>query len=201
MIFHTKNSITIGQFADMIGSDNRNMIKKYSIWMPKKAINKAYKKLMFDFNKLVNEDQIRKVLQKDLHKLSMLNRIKIQYPILLKLIDIISKFKLLNFGHADEIKYLETILYNAYFEIYHRYPKSESDYLRVSKDFDLILRRYLQAAKLEEEKKEGSKELDFESFLIGLELIIAPANIRDRKLYTLPKYIDLALKKKKDGRD
>jgi len=63
------------------------------------------------------------------------------------------------------------------------------------------LRRYLQAAKLEEEKKEGSKELDFESFLIGLELIIAPANIRDRKLYTLPKYIDLALKKKKDGRD
>jgi len=109
MIFHTKNSITIGQFADMIGSDNRNMIKKYSIWMPKKAINKAYKKLMFDFNKLVNEDQIRKVLQKDLHKLSMLNRIKIQYPILLKLIDIISKFKLKQYYIMLTLKFIIVI--------------------------------------------------------------------------------------------
>ena len=193
MIFHTKRTITIGQFSELVTFNDTSLIKRVNIWIPKRILNTKLRALVTEFNRLINKREIDKLISKDIHRLSMINRINIQYPSLLKLIDLTAKYKLLGVGSEEEYDKLKYILKTAYKRVYNREPNKESDYIKVAKDYERLRKKYKQMYPDEETK--DVKQLDVEELIVTIESAIAPVTIRDKKLYALPKYLELVTKK------
>lgn len=197
MIFHNKQTITIGQFSELVTMDDHSLVKRFKIWIPKKILVKRVQMLKAEFNRLINKREIDKLISKDLHRLSMVNRINIQYPALLKLIDLTAKYKLLEIASEEEYQKLFDVLIKAYNRLYKREPKTTADYEKVEKDYIKLQKKYKQM--YPEQEEEAQKKLDIEELVITIESVLAPVTIRDKKLYTLPKYLDQVTKKTQDN--
>lgn len=190
MIFHNKRTITTGEFSEMVTYKDLNKVKRINIWMPKLILKKYYSDLIYEWNRISNKDKIDKELRDNSHKLKMLIQINLQYPIMLKLLDIAAKYGL---------KESKEALVKIYTELYKKEPKTAQDYEKIAKDVELKIKRYKQRYGQEQE---DSESVEFEQLLVNIEIILAPVTIRDKKLFTLPKYIEMASKKiKQNGRD
>jgi hypothetical protein len=186
MIFHTIRTISIGDFAEMMEYKDINKVKRFNIWIPKALILKYHSKLIYAWNQIANKNEIRKQISENKHKLKQLIQINIQYPIMLKCLDMVAKF-----GHKE----YKDVLVRTYSYIYKKEPKTTEDYVRLMTDIDLKIRKYKQRYG-QEQAVEG---IDFEDLIVNVEIMLAPLTIRDKKLYTLPKYIEMASKKIKSN--
>jgi hypothetical protein len=163
-------------------------IKRVNIYMPKFLINKYYEKLIKEWNVINNSDKLEKELNDNKHKLKLLTQINVIYPIMLKMLDLTAKYGL---------KSSRDLLTKLYIDIYKREPKTAEDYEKIYKDVNIKILKYKQRYSDDDNKKKNN--VDFEQLIINLEIILAPVTLRDKKLYTLPKYIELASKKIKQN--
>lgn len=182
MIFHTIDTMTIGGFADMQLENNLKYLLRFNIWAPQRILVKKRKKIIEQFNKLTNEKEVNKLISKDMHRLKMLNTINIQYKIMIRLLELVGKFN---------DKGMKKVLDELYHDRYGKYPTTQADYGRIRKDNNLLIRKFNQQAQGEE--VETSPE--FKEILARLELILAPMQIRDKKLSTFGIYTALASEK------
>jgi hypothetical protein len=159
-------------------------MSRFKVWLPQSILIKKYNNLLYEWNQLSNKDKVNKEFNKNKHKLKSLLQINVQYKIMFKLLDIVAKYG---------IKEAKEGLISIYTSIYKKEPKTAADYIKISKDIDLKIRRYKQKYG-QEESEEG---IGFEDLVSNIELILAPMTIRDKKLYILPKYIEQAAKKAK----
>ena len=195
MIFHTIRTITVGEFSEMQTLDDRLMIKRINVWLPYGLVNKAYERLVTAYNKNTNSKQVNELFDESSHKLSILIKVNIQFSSLLKLIDMAAKVRLL--GYEDKFKEVEIHLKEAYKLIYKREPSTQKDYERVARDSELAIKRYKQM--YPDKPEDDKQEVDFEQIIVNTEAILAPMTIRDKKLYTLNRYFEMAAKKIKSN--
>lgn len=196
MIFHSMRSITIGDFSEMITAKDKNMVKRVNFWVPKWMINKAYSNLITEYNKNTNEKEVNEILEADKHKLSLMIKINLQFTSLLKLIEMAEKLKLL--GYDEEFEKVNEKLIEVYKIVYGREPNEGYDYKKVKRDRELSIKRYRQM--YPNKKEEDNKQIDFEEVIVKTELVLAPLTIREKKLYTLNRYLAMAaLKMKNNG--
>jgi len=189
MIFHTINTMTIGMFADMELENNLKYLLRFNIWVPQSILRKKRRKIVEAFNKLTNKKEVDKLISKDIHRLKMLNTINIQYKIMIRLLDLVAKFN---------DKSIKKVLDDLYNDRYGKYPKTQADYGRIRKDNDLLIRKFNQQIQGEE----VAEQEPFDKILARLELILAPMQIRDKKLSTFGIYTSLASEKiKENGRN
>lgn len=180
MIFHNIYTITIGRFAEMMETGDISLVCKYSVWLPKKILTKRYTKLIIAFNNLTNEKTSKKKVNESFSKLSV-NYQLMYFEALEKMISI--WYKTLDKGVRKDIDELFKMKYGK--------TPDEKDFLRIPKDKKMLIERATQVYYSAEE----NKKVDFEADIISLENILAPITIRDKKLYTYNKYVNLALKK------
>ncbi len=190
MIFHTIRSITIGEFAEMMNFEDKTIINRLGIWIPKKIIEKRYSSLILEWNKLSNKDKIDDLIDENKHKLKMLIQVNIHYRIMSELLYIVAMY---NIPEARKL------LIDVYKYIYHKEPKTQKDYEKILKDLDLKIKKFKQMYGNGENKEEVKEKFDFEKLIINIENILSPLSIRDKKLYVLPKYIELATQKIKQN--
>jgi len=196
MIFHTIRTIRIGDFSEMLTAKDRHMVKRVPIWLPEWLIDKYYSKLITSHNKNTNEKQVKELLEEDKHRLLMLVKVNLQYSALIDLIEMAEEVKSL--GYSKKFVIIKEKLKEVYRLIYNRDPKTEKDYKKVRRDKELAIKRYKQQYPDKEIKE--VKEIDFEEIIIKTELALAPLSIREKKLYTLNRYLAMAaLKMKPNG--
>lgn len=186
MIFHNTRTITIGGFSEMVTYKDYRKVLRFNIWLPEFILVKKYNSLLYEWNKLSNGDKVNKEFNRNKHKLKSLVQINIQYKIMLQLLDMAAKYS---------IKEAKEGLISIYSSIYKKEPKTAADYEKIAKDIDLKIRRYKQKYG-QEQTEEG---IEFEDLLTNIEVVLAPVTIREKKLYTLPKYIEMAAKKIKQN--
>lgn len=194
MIFHNTRTITVCQFSEMVMFNDLSKVLRFGVKLPKYILLRRYQKLLIEWNSLNNSDKIDSQIRENSHKLKQLIQINIFYKIMMDMLNITAKFG--NIKKKGEDKGSKDLLIEVYSYIYKRKPKTSADYERIVKDIDLKIRRFKQRF-AEEDKDEG---IDFEQLVINIETILAPVTIRDKKLYTLPRYINMASEKmKKNG--
>ena len=192
MIFHTVNTITIGQYAELLSIRDNDLIKRINIPVLKSQKIKAIKKLNYDFNKLISGNEFERLIRKDLNMLNNLIKLNIQYPMLLKLSDMLIKYK------TEEIKNNFNTIYKA---IYGVDANGKIDHSKIITDYELFKNRILQKQAIETINSSTNDSVSFELILAKTEMILAPLTLREKKLYTLPIYFDLAAKKITHGRN
>ena len=181
MIFHTYKTITIGRFAEMQELNDLSLLKRLPVPLPRIMLERAFKRLMVAYNEYANADKLRALIETDAGKIKAMYKIN-YFDALEKAIAswIISQ-------DAD-LKRTVDELFKTH---YKRYPKNDEDLARVTKDKELFILKYKQI--FEDETPEENKEApSFESYLVQLEMALAPVTIRDKKLYLLQMYIDKA---------
>lgn len=183
MIFHTINTMTIGRFADIERSGNLKLVMRYRLWVPKWYLIEVKRRITTDYNKIGNENNIRKLISSDVHRLKMINKINILYPTLLELKKLTDKY---------DDKEIEELFINCYESLYNKKPSTENDYKKIEKDHSLIARKFAQ---LTEINKSEDNKIDFNQLLLNTELILSPMTIRDKYLSELPSIFELASKK------
>ena len=185
MIFHNLRTITVGDFSEMVTYSDLSKLKRRNVPVPKRMLKRAYSDIILEWNKLNNSDKLEKEIRESGHKIKLLTQLNIQYPIMLKMLRLVAKY---NNKKAKEL------LNNVYIKVYNKEPKTADDYLRIYKDIDLKIRKYKQRYG-NEQKEEKTDSFDFEKLITNIELILAPLQIREKKMYTLPRYIDIATNK------
>lgn len=191
MIFHNIKTITIGEFVELISFSELNLIKRFKIPLPNNLMVKARNKLISDYNELTNNDEVSSEIRNNVHKLKSLTQINIHYRIMLDMLRLTAMY-----GNKKAKK----LLIETYKYIYKKEPKTAEDYEKIDKDINLKIKRYKQ--RYSNDNDENNEKLDIEKLIINIEIVLAPVNIRDKKLHSLPKYIEMASQKiKTNGRD
>lgn len=190
MIFETVYTITIGRFAEMMETGDINMCKRVNIWLPKKIVEKGYIKLIKEFNETTNKEGSEQKEKQEVN--DGFDKLAVNYQLLYfesmeKLISI--WYQTFDKGVRKKIDELFKIKYGK--------TPSEEDFLRIPKDKNLLIEKAQQVFSTPEE----NKKVDFEANVINLENALSPITIRDKKLYTYTKYLNLALKKVDNGRN
>ena len=75
------------------------------------------------------------------------------------------------------------------------------DHSKIITDYELFKNRILQKQAIETINSSTNDSVSFELILAKTEMILAPLTLREKKLYTLPIYFDLAAKKITHGRN
>lgn len=187
MIFHTIKTITVGQFGEIVSFKDINLIKRINIPVFPFMLKMAYSRLLNEWNNISNKDKIEAEINKNKTKLKHLTQINIHYKIMIDMLKLSALYGL---------KKPKELLIKQYIYIYKKEPKTQADFEKIYKDIDLKIRRYKQMYGNGEEE---NNNVDFEQLIINIEMILAPVTIRDKKLYTLPKYIEMASKKIKEN--
>lgn len=190
MIFHTIHTITIGRYMDMAESDNHKLMLRY--WLPvrKKRLISERSKLNIDFNKLINVDEIVKMYEIGVHKMSMLVRIEQIIPSLYNAL-------MMEFNSTGKITKDEELL-TAYKELCGRDLKTKDDIEYLKEKQTRLLEKYNELYP-EGKKKE---EISLTKIVHILEDNSPHPIDRNCKLYELAGYIERSKERKlNDGRD
>jgi hypothetical protein len=178
MIFHTIYSITIGEFEVILESDNINLTKRIPIWLPKKIVEKGFNNLLAAHNKNSSKNKIADIVEEDFAKMDVNDELY-QYDIILKLIDLynkswgdpkkkalsaIKRIYKANFGKEPTIKYIENI----------------------GKSRTLLIEKAEQTFT----KPKKNDNYSFSEELIDIQERNPTVNLRNEKLFLLPKYIE-----------
>ena len=189
LLTHNVYSMTIGRFSEMMESGSLHYMKKINIPLPKFYLKKRQKKLITEFNFINAKEEVQRLVNKDLSKLVILTKVNIQGQIILSMYKIY-----LNTGKDEVIEkqLRETIGLLTQRKVVDL-EKEMFDFIRNVKQ---QTNRFEQVFNDPEEKKTS-----FEQNLINIEMILAPIDLRNKKLYTFGRYVKMAMEKLKQMQD
>ena len=171
ILFHTIHSITINDFGLVF--DYPENVKKVQVWMPKKLVSYAAKRLIKRFNDIVNPDNVNAMLEDKYY----ITNLDIRISLYVVLIDVLK--------HSATIPMPIEIL-----DIYKKHFKKEFEPDDLQKLINKLaaLRRKQSKAINNFETSNTDDSFDFVQFILSVERILE-MQIGEQKLYKLPYYM------------
>jgi len=191
MIFHTIYTITIGRYMDMSESDNPRLMLRF--WLPilRKRLNNERSKLNVAFNGLINTDEVVKMFEMGVHRMSMLVRIEQVIPSLYNALS-------MEYTTTGEITEDEELLF-AYKELCGKDLSKPEDIEHLKEKQKRLIEKYEE---LYPEKNNKKEEISLTAIVHVIEENSPHPIDRNCKLYELSGYIKRAKERKlKDGRN
>jgi len=175
---------------DMSESDNSKLMLRYSLPVSKKKLNDKRSKLNIAFNKLINKNEVVKMFEIGVHRMSMLVRIEQVIPSLYNALS-------MEYTTTGKITEDEELLF-AYKELCGRELKTKEDIEYLKEKQKRLLEKYEELYP-ESQKKE---EISLTKIVHLIEENSPHPIDRNCKLYELAGYIERAKERKlKDGRN
>jgi len=85
MLFHNKYTISIGRLAVMLDSQQKSLVKRINIPLPKRVMIKAYDKLLTEVNTTLNRSSFEQEVETGILRLKLYNKAFNLYPALVDL--------------------------------------------------------------------------------------------------------------------
>lgn len=179
MILHTFDTITIDTYEAAI--NDVNALKRVSIYIPKKILNKRMDTITKKLNLLLSDN----ILSKEFEKLELLNKINILLPAIYNGFSACYKLAALTNNLPEQMSVFEELYERATF----RKPTIEN--IRNIPD---LIERYKDIYKDYITDNNTDNTFDFTSFIVKLSALLAPLDIMNKKLKHIKQYISIATK-------
>lgn len=183
-MLYNYNNITIGRFEDVLTDFNE--LKRFNIWLPKKYLAKKVGQLVKQYHLENNEKENNSKLNDAFEQVSIINKANNLYSSLY-----------LGFQTCYKIVALTGIKPKVMGDLEEVFRAS----LGIEPTAENIKRLPIRIEKLkavfESLNKDNDEEFNFSDYLIKLEVVLAPLNIREKKLKYLKKYTEIAISKSK----
>ena len=185
MIFHTINTITIDEFGYCF--QRIETIKRFNIWVPKKWQQKAFSKLVKNYNKISNKEKEHDILSNEFEAL------KFEFKI--RALDIVRE--ILNKAWLD-FEIPEEILEIYKDECFKDFTMKTPDLYKQSlSDLNHRIDRLTDGWKTLKAEQNAGAKMDFTDLVIRIKRLLDGKEIGKEKLYMMPYYIDEANKNMK----
>jgi len=172
-------------------TNNKRLVMRWDLPLPDKWITKASNKLIADFNKMNNKEDMSKLID-GYHKLSMVNRMVNILPTIFLGFQACYKIQSITGERSQLFEEFERL-----FEEVRGFKPTEADILGIPKLIEKLKNKYDDL--FDNEPEEPDHDFDFNYYVFTLEKVLAPMEIRSKKLTTLQYYNKMAVKLNKDN--
>ena len=176
--FKDKYQITLDEVSLMLERDDRRLLCR-SRWVPGWALNRYYSRFMLEFSELFNASEVSQLIDDDIMRLKIINRVNnILHPLYMGLL----------ISDKPEFK---QIFYDTIGKTYN----SKEDLKLIIREIERLKDKIREMGSPEDQPK---GKLSFEEVITYVEMVLERSIDREMKLYQFKYQYDLAIKRSRE---